>query len=127
MIRRYFAQIRKVLDRFAHIITTRSISEKTYDDEFGFIKGQLNFIDDSRLEFAEVKHAQEATKRKYRYQYMDKQKNLIFRYDNAKHYPDLPNFPNHKHLPNEVLSCEEPSLELVMQEIEKKVAKNDSP
>ena len=125
MIRRYFAQLRKVLDRFAHIISTRSLSEKTYDDEFGFIKGRLTFNDDSRLEFSEVKHAQEATKRKYRYQYMDDQNDLIFRYDNAKHYPDLPNFPHHKHLPNEVQSCEEPSLKQVMREVEKKVVKND--
>jgi hypothetical protein len=24
---------------------------------------------------------------------------LIFRYDNAPHHPEVPTFPNHKHLP----------------------------
>ena len=49
MIRRYFTQLRKVFDRFAHIISTRSLSEKIYNEEFGFVKGRLTFTDDSRL------------------------------------------------------------------------------
>ncbi len=37
----------------------------------------------------------------YRYHFQDKQNNLIFRYDNAPHFPNLDSFPHHKHLKNE--------------------------
>jgi hypothetical protein len=33
----------------------------------------------------------------YRYHFQDKNSELIFRYDNTPHFPDLPNFPHHKH------------------------------
>jgi hypothetical protein len=33
----------------------------------------------------------------YRYHFQGKNRELIFRYDNTPHFPDLPNFPNHKH------------------------------
>lgn len=35
----------------------------------------------------------------YRYHFQDKNSELIFRYDNTPHFPDLPNFPHHKHSP----------------------------
>jgi hypothetical protein len=35
----------------------------------------------------------------YRYHFQDKNSELIFRYDNTPHFPDLANFPHHKHNP----------------------------
>ena len=46
----------------------------------------------------------------YRYHLQDKQNNLVFRYDNAPHFPDLENFPHHKHLPDKVDSTEKISI-----------------
>ena len=35
---------------------------------------------------------------------------LVFRYDNAPHFPGLVNFPHHKHLPDKVTDTLEPSI-----------------
>ena len=118
MIDVYFSWIRTIIGQFSHIITQRSLVEKVYHDELGFIEGRLQFTDDSRLEFGELKNGRVVSKPKYRYQYMNRKNELIFRYDNAKHYPDLPNFPHHKHSPGGVEASTEPTLENVLEEIQ---------
>jgi hypothetical protein len=52
----------------------------------------------------------------YRYHFQDGQNNLIFRYDNTPHFPNLSSFPHHKHLPDRVISCAQPSLAMVIQD-----------
>jgi hypothetical protein len=52
----------------------------------------------------------------YRYHFQDSQNNLIFRYDNTPHFPDLESFPHHKHLSNNVISSEEPSAIMAIEE-----------
>jgi len=49
---------------------------------------------------------------------MDANDQLIFRYDNAPHYPTITTFPHHKHLPNRVIECIVPSLVDVLAEME---------
>jgi Family of unknown function (DUF6516) len=46
----------------------------------------------------------------YRYHFQDDQNNLIFRYDSTPHFPDLPSFPHHRHLPDTVIASEKPTL-----------------
>ncbi len=76
------------------------------------------FENDSRLEFAEVKDVTKRGKVKYRYQYMDRQNLLIFRYDNAPHHPYISSFPHHKHIGDtEVDETHEPTLDEVLLEI----------
>ncbi|MGK5090539.1 DUF6516 family protein [Deltaproteobacteria bacterium TL4] len=53
----------------------------------------------------------------YRYHCQDEQHHLIFRYDSTPHFPDLTSFPHHKHLSNDVVACEKPSIEKVLEEI----------
>ena len=52
----------------------------------------------------------------YRYHFQDRQNNLIFRYDNTPHFPDLENFPHHKHLRDGIISSEEPTVVGVIEE-----------
>jgi hypothetical protein len=52
----------------------------------------------------------------YRYHCQDKQNRLIFRYDSTPHFPDLPSFPHHKHLPNTVTAWEKPDITEVLRE-----------
>jgi hypothetical protein len=52
----------------------------------------------------------------YRYHCQDEQNRLIFRYDSTPHFPDLPSFPHHKHLPNQVIASEKPDVSQVLQE-----------
>lgn len=46
----------------------------------------------------------------YRYHCQDAQNRLIFRYDDTPHFPDLPNFPHHKHVPDRVMATEKPTV-----------------
>jgi len=46
----------------------------------------------------------------YRYHCQDAQNRLIFRYDNTPHFPELPSFPHHKHLPDSVIATEKPTV-----------------
>jgi len=61
---------------------------------------RVRFWDGSLLEIEEtmVVGRITVTKRRYSYHYQDSQGELIFRYDNAPHHPELPDFPAHKHV-----------------------------
>ena len=52
----------------------------------------------------------------YRYHYQDERNQLIFRYDSTPHFPDLPSFPHHKHLPSAVVPCDKPDIEQAILE-----------
>ncbi len=56
--------------------------------------------------------------RKYAFHFQDHQGVLIFRFDNAPHWKDIPTFPFHKHLPDRVVESEEMNLEKVFLEID---------
>jgi len=59
----------------------------------------------------------------YRYHFQDELNTLVFRYDNAPHFPDFVNFPHHKHLSNEVIDVLENSIFKVIDEA-KDIKKN---
>lgn len=56
----------------------------------------------------------------YSFHYMTRDGFCIFRYDNSRHYPELPYFPNHKHVgaDERVIACREPSVRIIRDEIE---------
>ena len=56
----------------------------------------------------------------YRYHCQDEQNRLRFRYDSTPHFPNLPNFPHHKHLQGDVvISSDRPNIESVIREVMK--------
>ncbi|MEA5577863.1 toxin TumE [Anabaena sp. UHCC 0451] len=52
----------------------------------------------------------------YRYHFQDGNNQLVFRYDSTPHFPNLPNFPHHKHLPDDVIASDKPDITQVLQE-----------
>jgi hypothetical protein len=52
----------------------------------------------------------------YRYHFQDKGKNLVFRYDNTPHFPNLKSYPHHKHLKEEVIATDKPPIFRVIRE-----------
>ena len=52
----------------------------------------------------------------YRYHLQRADSELVFRYDNTPHFPDLPSFPHHKHLRDSVVASSKPELLVVLQE-----------
>ncbi len=85
-----------------------------------YIKGILIFMNLSSLEFSiyVLERGERLVFDKYRYQYMATEKRLIFRYDNATHYKDIPTFPFHKHLRDgKVVESTIPEFQEILDEI----------
>lgn len=118
MIREYFKKIEELLNSRSHIIEDQVTHAKTYSDDKGSIAGEVSFIDESTLDFLEVINTGKKEKDKYKYHYMNKDKDMIFRYDNAPHFQNLQTFPHHKHTSHGVIESAEPNLEMVLSEVE---------
>ncbi|MGR3178978.1 MAG: toxin-antitoxin system TumE family protein [Candidatus Anammoxibacter sp.] len=116
MIEKYFIEIDKTISYFKDI-RSYSLNKKIYNDRQGFVSGTIIFDDDSQLDFTEVKNVELEGKIKYRYHYMDKDNELIFRYDNANHYKDIKNCPHHKHLKETIIESPELNLFDILLEI----------
>ncbi len=98
-------------------ILSFNFSVDSRSDYVGFIQGNLEFSQGSRLFFKEYIDLQESIEKlSYSFHYQDHENNLIFRYDNAKHKPDL-GYTNHKHIKNKIIESEIPNIEQVILEI----------
>ncbi len=83
-----------------------------------YIKGKITFTDETELHFKEyLITVPTFHKVAYSYHYQDKDKQLIFRFDNAEHHTEISTYPHHKHLKDRVLPSNEASLEKVLEEI----------
>jgi hypothetical protein len=82
---------------------------------------ELQFRDGSRLsvtEHLEPVGQRDFRRTTYRLNYLDRDGTLVFRYDNAPHYPRLSTFPAHKHAGGSVVEAEPPELSDVLAEID---------
>ncbi len=118
-IENYFTHVKSIIEQYQYLYSNSDFLTEIFDPINGLIKGEVIFDDKSYLSFLEVKDVEENSKTKYRYHYMDKDKNLIFRYDNAAHHKEISTFPHHKHTPNGVEESNEPNIGDIMKEIEK--------
>ena len=93
-ITRYLEDIRQLLDQTPYILS----KTLKYEDRGGvalLVKGKIIFDNLSELHFREIVSftiADLADKIAYSYHYQDKEKVLIFRYDNAEHHPEIPSY-----------------------------------
>ena len=85
----------------------------------GFIRARASLTNGDILDFSElVKQANDLECVSYRYQWLDKNKKHIRRWDNALHYPKLKNFPHHIHMgENEVAPGAPTNIFAVLGEI----------
>ena len=85
----------------------------------GFIRARASLTNGDILDFSEfVKQANDLEFVSYRYQWLDKNKKPIRRWDNALHYPKLKNFPHHIHMgENEVAPGAPANIFAVLGEI----------
>jgi len=115
----YFEQVASLL-ALSRIIDAQDVYIQKRTLTEGFLRGDVLFKDGSRLHFRELVTTEPNVQRvSYAYQYMHANGTLIFRYDDADHFPDLPGAPHHKHLgENAVIAAEVPDLAIVLKEIE---------
>lgn len=121
MIDDYFEAVRALIAA-SLIVRASRVSFERRSEEIGFLRGDLFLVDGSILHFREyVRQSQDAPAQRYTYayHYQRSEGTLIFRYDNTEHFPELPNFPHHKHVEDEssVSSANAPDLATVLHEI----------
>ena len=94
MIFDYFSKVKDKLEEINWIILKQTISFDPVLDDMGIIEGTLIFRDSSILEFMELVNEKDV---EYRFHYMDKNKNLIYRWDTSPHHKNVNSFPYHLH------------------------------
>ena len=112
----YLNNIKGLLDNIDFVVNQSLTIDKRAQQQ-AHIFGYLIFIDESELHFREFIDASEGSidKLVYSYHLQDKNNNLLFRYDNAKHKPAL-GFDEHKHWLDDIIYAPAPQLEKVIQE-----------
>ena len=118
MIEKYFESVEKSILYFQNILNY-SLSKVVYNSKQGYIKGIINFLNGNKLEFMEVRDVEINNKIKYRYHFMDKNNELIFRFDNAKHHKELKTYTHHKHTLDLISENHEIDLFEVLLEIQR--------
>ena len=118
------AYLANMKDRFVSdplVVQFRVIRERfTLAD--GYIRVRLDLSDSSQLEFSEYMQRSsegEIVVITYSYHWANANNELIKRWDNAPHFPDLPGFPDHIHdgATGEVTSGQPMSIAAVLDEI----------
>ncbi|MBM3212366.1 hypothetical protein FJZ33_09105 [Candidatus Poribacteria bacterium] len=118
-IRDYFGYVQNLLNQISSI-GTQNFTFDERSEFIGYIKGQITFVDGSRLyisEYIDVEYT--IDKIKYSYHFMQG-KQILFRYDNASdpHARNLKTYPHHKHTVNDTLvESWVPNLEDILEEV----------
>jgi hypothetical protein len=121
-IERYFAAVEEAVASLPAY--AENYSEEILTPERANLRIRLRFDNGALLEINEalVVANGELTTLGYRYHLQRANNELVFRYDNTPHFPDLPSFPHHKHLHDKVEAASKPDLLEVLQEARVSVA-----
>lgn len=114
--------LKDYLYRLFDTITSRGsidVEILSFDDQSsqrGSIQGRLRFYDDSLLVFDEtiILRNNVLEKLRYAYHYQNSSGELVFRYDNAPHYPNISTFPHHKHVGAGIHPAQVPDLSNIL-------------
>jgi hypothetical protein len=92
------------------------INDFRLTDESFYLNIEARFVDNSTLYIREFT---EANRRKYAFHWQKKSGELLIRWDNAPHFPNLSTFPHHKHLGSGAV---EPSHDISLDDVLKHIA-----
>lgn len=121
-IEQYFQKVQTLIRSISDVEMER-YEEQILSKDRGNLRIRLRFLDNSLLEISEAVHIveKEFVWLSYRYHYQKMDGNVIFRYDNAPHHPEISTFPEHKHIGDEVINFSHPSIEKVLSEVKKHI------
>jgi len=108
-----------LLEKHKDVIKTFRVEHYDQEGESYRIKLEIVFINDSRLFFKEYLFSN--GERKYAFNWVDAAGKLLYRWDNAPHWPDVITFPYHKHVEGQVLASRETTLEEILMVIAKEL------
>ena len=120
LLRNYLKLFRQSIEKFENYGYTESleIKEEIRPNKQAIIKAKIIFINRSVLHIKEYIYAKyKIEKINYAYQYQDKNRELIFRYDNAIHRPAL-GFKEHKHtMDGVIIEASLPDISDIVDEV----------
>lgn len=100
-------------------IKSHSINDFRRSETVFYLNIKIHFINNSELH---VREYVDAEHRKYSFHWQSSNGDLIIRWDNAPHFPDLITFPHHKHLASgEVKKSYNISLEEILESIKDEI------
>jgi len=116
-LERYFAEVEAAVAQLPAY--TESYVEEILTVERANLRIRLRFENGSLLEINEAIIVENGALKTlgYRYHFQHADSELMFRYDNTPHFPDLPSYPHHKHLRDAVIATSKPELLDVLQEV----------
>jgi len=118
-VREYSAILQEIIQH-CPLVNHWSFEFDEITPQVGYFKGMLEFIDGSTLhfiEFVETSEGEEVKRLKYKYHLQSGSEELIARWDNVPHHPDLNSFPHHKHDKNGVHPSDPADLKSVLDNI----------
>ena len=116
-ISKYLSDIEKALRRLENAYV-ECYEEEILSYSRVNLRIRVRFLNNLLLEINEaiIIEAGEIRHLGYRYHFQGPQNNLLFRYDNTPHFPNLASFPHHKHLESGVIASDQPSVLDVIKE-----------
>lgn len=125
-LKRYLAFVQNLLYSRRDLTVEDLFIEEIEPEQTGLIEARLRYWDDSLLKIVEQLAVQGAvlTKTRYVYHYQNNHDDLVFRYDNVAHHPEIATHPHHKHVragtsqDQAVVAAIPPSLPDVLAEVD---------
>ena len=121
LIRSYFKKVERKIKSIDWLIKSKDINFDMISEEMGIVKGKITLLDKSVFDFREIVSRNEID---YRFHYMDKNMNLISRWDSAPHHPEIKSFPYHLHTTKGVENSPKMNLIKCLDEISIKIIQN---
>ena len=114
------------------VVARFNIVKRRIVEREGFIRGRAELTGGGLLEFSEFwsgEAGEEITLREYTYHWQDAEGQLVQRWDNARHHPDLPHAPHHVHSADGTTegNPQPPTFQSVLNEIEAQASALESP
>ena len=119
MIQKFVAEIEKTIDSSSIVLLSNIQKYFGPGEETVYLKGQITIIDSSTLEISifATESSEKLSVHKYRLHYMNDDRQMVFRYDNSPHHPEIDSYPHHKHTPGEIRPSNIPSIQDILNEI----------
>jgi len=122
----YFSEIQSRI-RSSIFVENVDVEYEVKSRSIGIVHGILGMIDGSTLQFMELVNIKrdKMIRLKYRFHLMAVNDEMVFRYDNSPHHPEISTYPHHKHVKGEEVPrrSKEVGLKDVLLEIEEMISR----
>ena len=121
----YFSEIQSLI-KSSIFVESADVEYEVKSRGLGIVHGMIGMVDGSALQFMELVNTRrdKMIRLKYRFHFMNTNGEMVFRYDNAPHHPEIATHPHHRHVNGKKLPglSKEVGLKDVLLEIEKMIS-----